>query len=129
MTTGSLEKIIEGTVGNGEDLRIEPPKVIDPKRDVKRMCRYECQSSLTFGQLARPDCEIALRHLHHTAYKGIALMPEAVAFIDERISSHTPSEIFAGVRKVTQGQARYRWRRETMETERGRFGVRRPTFG
>ncbi|CAK7267411.1 hypothetical protein SEPCBS57363_002578 [Sporothrix epigloea] len=103
-----------------QDLRTEPAKVINPKRDVKHMCRYECQSSLTFRVCLRDQTyEIALKHLHHTAYKDIALTPEAVAFIDGHTSSKPPPEIFRsvtvanvdGAEKATQNQVYYRWRK------------------
>ena len=88
------------------------------KRDARRMERFQCKSKLRL----RPCLEdrtltITLYHLHHAPYVDIQLSPAVLEFVQEHISTSTPSEIYRsllasnipGAGDATQHQIYYQW--------------------
>ena len=86
------------------------------KRDARRMQRFQCKSKLKM----RPSLEdrtltITIHHLHHAPYVDIQLSSAVLEFINERISTSTPSEIYRdllasdtpGIEYATQHQVYY----------------------
>ena len=95
--------------------------------DVPKITRFPCQSSLTI----RPFLEervlaLELYHIYHQPYHDRQLSPAVMDFIDTRITSLSPAEIFrdlsasgiTGVSTVAQHQVYYRWQQANMATWR-----------
>lgn len=101
-----------------QDSTQEAGSVGKGKRDTGRMERFQCESKLRL----RPSLEdrtltVTLHHLHHTPYVDIHLSAPVLEFVNARVSTRTPSEIFRhllasgipGVERVAQHQIYYQW--------------------
>jgi hypothetical protein len=101
-----------------QDKSREEKPVAKGKRDARRTERLECESKLKL----RPSLEdrtlaLTLHHLPHSPYVDIHLSPAVLEFVNERVSTRTPSEIYQdllksgipGVQSVAQHQVYYQW--------------------
>ena len=96
-------------------------------RDVPKMTRFPCQSSLIMQpRLDDRVLTLELYHLYHQPYSDRQLSSEVIDFIDARKATSTPAEIFRdllasdvpGASSATQHQVYYRWKQSNMTTWR-----------
>ncbi len=101
-----------------QDSSREEKSVTEGKRDVRRAERFQCESKLKL----RPSLEgrqltVILHHLPHSQYVDIHLTPAVLEFINARVETRTPSEIYQdllqsripGIERVTENQVYYQW--------------------
>jgi hypothetical protein len=91
------------------------------------MERFPCNSKLILCVLlAERKLELTLEHRHHQTYTDIQLSPDVLDFINDRIMTRTPSEIYRdllaagipGSRTVAQHQVYYQWLKANSKTWR-----------
>lgn len=82
------------------------------------MTRFDCNSKLIIKpSLVDRTLSIKLYHRYHTPYQDIHMTPDVLSFVDSRVFSQTPSEIYHNLQKsgftdienIVQHQVYYQW--------------------
>ncbi|KAI1000651.1 hypothetical protein K3495_g7545 [Podosphaera aphanis] len=88
-------------------------------RDRGQMERFECASILSFRpSLNERTLNLRYHHKHHTTYDDIHMTPEIRKFVDDRVLTQTPQEIYhhllssglATADEIAEHQVYYQWR-------------------
>ena len=88
-------------------------------RDRGQMERFECASILCFRpSLNERTLNLRYHHKHHTTYDDIHMTPEIRKFVDDRVLTQTPQEIYhhllssglATADETAEHQVYYQWR-------------------
>ena len=83
-----------------------------------RMDRFTCNSSLQLRlSFVERTLMLKMRHSYYTPYRNILLSSQAIDFINSRVLTQTPSEIYQnlltmkihGVDRIAQHQIYYQW--------------------
>lgn len=100
-----------------DDARVRQPRSTGKRQIIKRKLT-SCHSDLRL-QINQEERSLSLRicHQYHPLCRDVHLSDDIRNFIDARISSHTPSEIFRELivsdlserQRVTMSQVYYRW--------------------
>jgi hypothetical protein len=93
----------------------------EKQRDGRSMARFPCQSKLNTAMLAKSNTFLSIHHEWLSPYEDTQISPIVQEWINSRVSTKTPSEIYREIRDisevkpVTRHQVYYLWQKANAE--------------